>query len=449
MNKKTFYSLLMVVFSVSNMLGMQRKAVEAMISRSIDTAAASRTFIPLTLIPPTLTASAKVNELNRLIKKYATTGSLTGPELKKSFALKKQILDQFCQEERSEPTQKAVATINAQDSDLQKVIELSKRTAAEEDQRRVTEAQRRQRAKTTAAAAQARANARRRRAKRRRGGIPKSTGGDTRGTAARRTQTSNHFVAKLVQSNTVVGREQLQDGSCVIQIKSANQGDSRIPKQLTGATCALFAIRNSQLMLNYVLTEKIEYAKRLINTADATKFLEPMKVNLEDKISDLSGESIDKLLQSNALASLDGYEVAIAANNTNTVVIENPKHVAQLHLRMRSTIEEIEEKTIQKMQEDGQAVNREEVHRQIEAIKRLEIQKLIEARFTAQMADIKTRIARLNNGAALAFVYNTGGHWISISVAKKDDKLYWFVINSGRGNFIPTAKQFIQRIASN
>jgi len=280
-----------------------------------------------------------------------------------------------------------------------------------------------------------------------RGGVKKTATRPVASRTQRTTSARDPFIAKL--GDAVKGYETLQDGSYVVQVKSADQGDDAIPKELRGPTCALFALRNSQLMLNYIATEYISYINRLVEVSDAVNFLREVKLNRK-RIHDLSGEDIENLLAGGTLSFLERYaSVYVAVNKQNTFVIEETKHVARAFLRAHSTIESIDEGIAKALGARPKA-DIKRIKAQVTASKLSELENLprLQAPFQEKIAEIKGAIARLGNGGALAFIYNTGGHWISISVTKKADKLYWFVVNSCKGNCIDTAKKIAQQVMS-
>jgi len=211
------------------------------------------------------------------------------------------------------------------------------------------------------------------------------------------------FIAILLKEGIVKNRERLQDGSFVIQLKTANQGDKKITELFGGDTCLAMAIRNSLLMLNCFAAVNLEYLNRINSIPDAINFLGEMKKE-GIATSNYQGLDVHNLLRihrgtgagtreqrpGKQLTDLQEYHrtIGIPSNSSNTIIMQpndfQPKHLSFL-TDLGDKIETIRRKLRDK---------------------------------TIQTADYH-------------IIYNTGGqHWIAITTCKIKNRVYWSLIVS-------------------
>jgi len=221
---------------------------------------------------------------------------------------------------------------------------------------------------------------------------------------APRQPVDDHFVESLHQEGVVQAHAKMQDGSYVVQIKTAKQ---------KGATCPAMALRSGQFVLNYLLTGKIGYLKQINNAADMNNYIRQMtQKKLPHK--NLHSKPIEKILKEYKLGQLEQYNktnnIVVNASKDNTLVIDNDA-LMNLLAKVQNRVDSIH------LEDDWYGYC-----------------------FIARLGATEQKIKNMKKAA------KSGGHWISISVTKRHGKLYWFVCESGAVNRVNVAKAFAKKL---
>ena len=220
-------------------------------------------------------------------------------------------------------------------------------------------------------------------------------------------QADDHFVQMLRTGGFVKDYALLPDGSYVIQLNAASQ--------VRGPTCGVSALRNSMLVLNYFFTKNVRYLNIIKNQNDMKKYTDKV-ITSNIPNQNIHSDTIENILKGNIFEVLPpnykkDNDILITANYDNTMVIDNIANIFFI----------------------------DELILEITKIKHCENNEfwsfILRTGATEQSA----------SKAKLKKIAKSGGHWVSVSVIKMNNKLYWFVVNSCSGNIINTAKSLIDR----
>lgn len=225
-----------------------------------------------------------------------------------------------------------------------------------------------------------------------------------------RNQIHDAFVRNLIHTNIITNHRRLQNGDYLLQIRSVNQGDRRILRNVRGQICPAMALRSVQLMINYFENNEDQtYLGRINDLPDTINFLINLRFQHIAHINLHSGQ-IENILSNDRLSTLQNYTIQTHANDHTVMVIDSVEDLiggSRYHLLNRGN---------------------------------------------TQLPALALRIIRANDGFYHGFIIGTnrngGGHWISGAVYRRNGRNYWFVVESGTPNRLNLLALLRQRISS-